>query len=398
MLRRSAFVYSLLLAIGGSGAALAASPVPAVFLGVTAYSSSSARDVNAAGRIFVQGPPAGSGLEGLILLPPQPGGDALVLACSVPLCMPQEADVPRGLGASGRVIGRFTFFVPPEFYFFQGATWDASSNVRTLLAGLSSMPIYAVFTEARHLNASDVIVGSARSPTLGVDVPVVWSSPTAVPVPLANLATDRGPYPTRISDGGAIIGDRGGPVPRAVFWSSTVAPFAYLGEIPGPGGTASHAMDLDEEGRIVGSSTGPLSGSGLKAVLWRPSGGGHTIETLPIPFAGGSCQEATAIEPGGWIAGNCTKAGGERRGVIWRDVGGLVTFEYELLPLAGDTNSAIYGLTGSSLAVGGSGFPERAVLWDLDASPPSEVPALGLPGLVLLAASLAAVVYRLRPL
>ena len=176
---------------------------------------------------------------------------------------------------------------------------------------------------------------------------------------------------------------------RAVFWPSAADPFVYLGEIPGPGATSSVANDLDEEGRIVGSSNGPLSGSLLRAVLWRPSGGGHTIETLPIPFAGGSCQDATAIEPGGWIAGNCTKVGGERRGVIWRDVGGVVTFEFELLPLDGDTNSAAYGLSGSSRAVGGSGFPGRAVLWHLDAPPPS-VPALGLPGLVLLAGALAA--------
>lgn len=75
--------------------------------------------------------------------------------------------------------------------------------------------------------------------------------------------------------------------------------------------------------------------------------------------------------------------------MIWRDVGGVVTFEYELLPLGGDSNSAVYGLTGGSLAVGGSGFPGRAVLWLLDPPSPPEAPALGPSGLVLLAASLA---------
>ena len=124
-----------------------------------------------------------------------------------------------------------------------------------------------------------------------------------------------------------------------------------------------------------------------RAVLWRPSGGAHAVVELPIPFVGGSCQEATAItESSGWIAGNCTTAAGDRRGVLWRDDGASVSFVHELMPLAGHDDNAVYGLGGGRLAAGSSGDPPTAVLWNLPLAP--AVPALSLPGCALLVAGL----------
>ena len=374
--------------------ALASTPVSALDLGYTAFSPSAGRDVNASGRIIVQGPAALDGAPtGVVLLPPQPGGGELVLPCSGLLSCFHMIDVPSGLNAGGRVIGRRVTFGSGGPFVPWPATWSANGAVGTVLASLPGGSYPLPYGQARHLNAGEVIVGVLADPSTFVGVPVFWSSPSATPATLANLGSNAGPYPVRISDGGVIIGDRSGATPRAVLWSSTAAPsFVHLGELPG--GATSHARDLDEAGRVVGSSD---DGSGTQvAVLWRPGGGGHTVETLPLPFAGGSCQDATAIEPGGLIAGNCTNAAGERRGVIWRDDGGLVSVVHELLPLSGDVDSAVHGLAGATLAVGSSGNPERAVLWDLGAAAPSAVPALSLPGLVLLAALLAADARRLR--
>ncbi len=391
MRQHSAIVLCFLTVAVASGTAIASTPVPAVDLGVTAFSPSAGRDVNAGGRILVQGPAALDGLPfGVILLPPQPGGGELVLPCSGLLSCFHETDVPSGLNAGGRVIGRRIGFASPGTV-RRPATWSANGSVATLL-----LPFPGPFLpggQARHLNTGEVIVGVLANPSGFVDAPVFWSSPAATPTMLANLGTSAGPYPVRISDGGVIIGDRAGATPRAVLWSSTAAPsFAYLGELPG--GATSHARDLDETGRIVGSSD---AGSGTQAaVLWRPSGGGHTVETLPVPFAGGSCQVATAIEAGGWIVGNCTNAAGDRRGVIWRDIGGVAGVVHELLPLSGDSHSAAQGLAGAAIAVGSSGDTERAVFWDLAAAAPIAVPMLSAPGLVLLVASLVASALRAR--
>ncbi len=203
----------------------------------------------------------------------------------------------------------------------------------------------------RDANSSETFVGGLLSPTLGVGMSVHWSSLGATPATLANLASNAGPQPERINDAGVIIGNLATATPRAVRWASV--------------GAASFV---------------------------RLSGAGYTVDALPVPFAGGSCQEA--IQPLGWVAGNCTKVGGDRRGVIWRVSGGVVTFEYELLPLPGETHSAVYALRGSALAAGSSGDPGRAVLWELAAAP--VVPSLGSLGLLLLAVSLTAGVLRAR--
>lgn len=393
MHRRTAMLFAAVALAAAPRVAFAANLIAALDLGFDTAAVSSARDVSEAGNVFVLGPfSSGFGASGTILLPPHPGGGVLTVPCGVLGDCFHRVDVPEGFAAGGRILGRIVSFGSGGPFVSQPVTWTANGS---LLTGMPPFPgSYSFGGSVSDANASEVFVGGLFYQPLGVGVPVYWSSPTATPVQLANLASNAGPKPVRISDGGEIIGNRGGVTPRAVRWASPGAPaFVYLGELPG--GATSQARDLDETSHIVGSSD---AGGGVQAaVIWRPNGGGHTVETLPVPFAGGSCQEASAIEPGGWIAGNCIKAGGDRRGVIWRVSGATVTFEYELLPLDGETHSAVYALQGSALAVGSSGDPGRAVLWEL-AAQPVVVPALGPPAVFLLVATLSVAALRTRRL
>ncbi len=381
----------------GPGLALAASQLAALNLGFTAFSPSTARDVNATGQVLVEGlvDPQGNLPRQAIFLPPHPGGSILNFAC-YPICnfcTPEHCgpeiyftawDRPRGLTESGRLFGaRYRIQLPSSTY-PRPASWEPPGYVWQEYVPVPGGNVANGLV--LHMNASGASVGSVIVPALGplIVIPFYWSAPTATPVALANLGSGDGPLPLRISDPGAIVGDRLGTTPRAVYWPASSAPaFSYLGELPG--GATSHAMDLDAGGRVVGSSD---DGSGAQvAALWRPSGGAHAVAALPVPFAGGSCQEATAIaESGGLIAGNCTTAAGARRGVIWRDDGASVSFVFELLPLAGANDGAVYGLGGSVLAAGSSGNPPQAVLWQIPAVP--TVPALSAWGLELLIAML----------
>jgi hypothetical protein len=213
-------------------------------------------------------------------------------------------------------------------------------------------------------------------------VPVYWSGPAEEPIELAYLgylSTEKGPYPERISYAGEIVGNTQGSGLRAAIWKPPGYALEFLGELAG--GATSHAYDLDSSGLVVGSSD---DGSGDVAVVWTPNGSGYDAIPLSVPagFEGGSCTEATAIS-GSLIAGNCTTAGGQTRGVIWRKQEDSWAFDLELDPLLGDAESVVFGLNKRGQAVGRSGDDETgcAVLWNF-AYPP--VPALSTPALVLL--------------
>jgi hypothetical protein len=137
-------------------------------------------------------------------------------------------------------------------------------------------------------------------------------------VPLANRHRPRSLSDSH-RDGGAIIGNLA--LSRAVLWASAADAFVYLGQIP-PGGTSSLALDLDEEGASSVAAR-PLSGSLLKAVLWRPTAA-DAVETLPVPSRAAAARRRRSSRAGSPATRKPRL--GTKRGVIWRDVGGVVTF------------------------------------------------------------------------
>ncbi len=396
---RAVLACIVLICMLAPGLGQASSQLAALDLGFTAFTPSTARDVNAAGQVYVEGltDPQGNLPRRAIFMPPHPGGSVLTFAC-YPVCDPCATlpppcglavlftvwDRPAGLTETGQFFGARYHIQLPQSTYPTPASWSPSAyTIQDFAPAPGGSSAYGF---VRDMNASGASVGGVIVPALGplIAIPFIWSSPAATPVALANLGSSAGPQALRISDPGAIVGGLLGATPRAVYWPAySAASFSYLGELPG--GVTSHAKDLDDSGRVVGSSD---DGSGAQvAALWRPSGGGHAVAALPIPFAGGSCQEATAIaESGGLIAGNCTTAAGDRRGVIWRDVGASVVFLQELLPISGDDDSLVYGLGGSVLAAGSSGDPARAVLWNL--APVPAVPALSPLAISVLVAAL----------
>ena len=359
----------LLLAL----AAGARAGVPAVEVS-TDLSPSVARDIDEWSRIYVEGPDALDERPlGQILLPPHPGGEELPLSCSEG-CF-HEVDVPGGFAESGRIIGRTVQFGSGGPFVPAPATWSADGTGKIYLAGLDGG--YTEFGHVAHGNSGDLLVGD-----LFPEVPVYWSEPAEEPIELENLGSSKGPYPARVSAAGEIVGSTEGSGERAAIWKPPGYALEFLGELPG--GATSSAHDLDSGGLVVGSSD---DGSGDVAVVWTANGSGYDAIPLPVPagFAGGSCTQATTISDAGRIAGNCTRAGGQTRGVIWWKQGASWAFFRELDPLLGDTESAVFGLNESGQAVGRSGDDAtgRAVLWNFAPAPPP-VPSLSALALVLL--------------
>ena len=353
----------LLLAL----AAGARAGVPAVEVS-TSLSPSVARDVDESSRVYVEGPDGADGLpSGQILLPPHPGGGELSLPCSESLACFHEYDVPGGFAESGRIIGRVVSFGSGGPFIPAPATWSASGTTRTLITTLDGY--YTAWGHVAHGNSGDLLVGVL--PFLGA---VYWSGPAEEPVELVD-----GGDPERINDAGEIVGVSSS---RAAIWKPRGYALEFLGELAG--GATSRAHDLDSSGLVVGSSD---DGSEDVAVVWAPNGSGYDAVSLPVPagFADGSCTEATAISDAGRIAGNCTMAGGQTRGVIWRKQGASWAFLRELDPLLADTESAVFGLNELGQAVGRSGDDAtgRAVLWNFAPAPPP-VPALSALALLLL--------------
>ena len=351
--------------------------VPAVEVS-TGLSPSVALDIDEWSRIYVEGPDALDERPlGQILLPPHPGGEELPLSCSEG-CF-HEVDVPGGFAESGRIIGRTVQFGSGGPFVPAPATWSANGALRTFLAGVGGS--YTMYGHVAHGNSGDIFVGFVP----GSGVPVYWSGPAEEPSEFANLgyfSTEKGPYPERISYAGEIVGNTEGSALRAAIWKPPSYALEFLGELAG--GATSRAHGLDSGGLLVGSSD---DGSGDVAVVWTANGSGYDAIPLPVPagFAGGSCTQATAISNGGRIAGNCTTAGGQTRGVIWRKQGASWAFVRELDPLLADTESAVFGLNESGQAVGRSGddATDRAVLWNFAPAPPP-VPALSALALLLL--------------
>ncbi len=380
-----------LLGLGFATGALAdVDPLPLI----TGPSPGTARDVNAEFRIFVES--AGNSVDGLpggkILLPPHPSGTTVEIPCSVSYCRGQF-DQPEGLGRSGRLLGRTSWFGSGTGYFPAGATWSASGSS---FEKLDSLPVFVPlpYTQVVHGNADDLLVGRSADgdPYFPFyETPVLWDGFDAEPVALAHLphsGSEQGPYPTRVNDAGEIVGNTEDGGRRAAIWQPPAYALAFLPMLPG--GTTSQAHDIGQGGIAVGASD---DGSGTEvAVAWVPNGGGWDVVTLPAPWPGEACQEATAINDADDVAGNCTTATGQARGVVWLRDGTAWTETTTLVPSLSHDDSFVYGLNEHPVAVGRSGESATGdpVLWNLgeplpEPPEPSLVPVLSPTGLAVLA-------------
>jgi hypothetical protein len=339
-------------------------------------------------------------VDGWMLLAPHPHGGGINYLCGVLswACF-HELDHPTKLGGSGRSVGYVNEFAPGISVDY-AAAWSLNGQTRWFLKGFTvGQPNF--FSRAVDENPDGVIVGSgpnAYPPSYGV--PMYWTSPTAAPQLMANLASFAGPFPSAINAAGNVVGSTNTTPIRAVIWTApNAATFGYLGELPS--GNTSHALDIDSSGIVVGSSNSAAGGAEI-AVVWEPDGGGgYTVSALPNVYPGGSCKEARVANDVDEIAGNCTNAAGRSRGVVWRRIAGVWTPAHELGPFPLHTDSAVKGLNDYGEAVGRSyqGTASAAVLWELDLPPdpppdpppytPPPVPVLGPAGLGLLAGALA---------
>jgi hypothetical protein len=115
-----------------------------------------------------------------------------------------------------------------------------------------------------------------------------------------------------LNDAGTIVGNRGADHPKPVKWTTADAPPTEL-PLP-PGATSGQAVDIDEDGTVLGQIT---VGGVDKGYLWLPNGTGRP---LPMPTVDGKAADGfwPAALRNGWVAG---------RAVIDIEAPGTVTAE-----------------------------------------------------------------------
>jgi len=137
---------------------------------------------------------------------------------------------------------------------------------------------------------------------------------------------------------------------RAVLWKSNGG-FKYLRTLPGD--SASEAFAINNQGTVVGYSSGP---KGVHAVAWAPDGGkADNLGTLP----GGNTSKAFGISDTGLIVGSSRGPVGTRA-VLWK--GNRIQ---DIGTLPGDMASEAHGVNSSGSIVGDSHGPNgmRAFVW-----------------------------------
>lgn len=178
--------------------------------------------------------------------------------------------------------------------------WDRTAQVHDLGFMGQPAPEFKRFTEARGINASDVVVGQAL---LGYDYHAFqWVAGTYTDLGLGGA--------THINDGGLIAGYAPGAIP--VTWTNGVRK-----NLPALGGGKTaygHQIGgINNAGDIVGSAPAPGGGLFTIAVLWRA---GKVITLGHYP--GGNNSYATGINDKGQIVGSGNLVpGGPHHALRW---------------------------------------------------------------------------------
>jgi probable HAF family extracellular repeat protein len=126
--------------------------------------------------------------------------------------------------------------------------------------------------------------------------------------------------------------------------------------LPGLGGEGSSALDIDNNGNVVGSATLP-SGLVTHAAFWPASGGIADLGTL-----GGNWSQAIALNASRHITGQSRTASGQVHAFIYHvDANGTVLSQTDLGVLSGNSSYA-YDINNDGMVVGTS--DSKAFLWN----------------------------------
>ncbi|UYV12511.1 MAG: hypothetical protein NCW75_14585 [Phycisphaera sp.] len=157
----------------------------------------------------------------------------------------------------------------------------------------------------------------------------------------------------------------------AVGSPAALAQYAVHELLPPPGGTATIATSIDEQGRIVGSSQLAI---GLVAVSWA------SFDAEPVVLGtldGGLTSEAVSIASG-LVVGTSDRDCGTPGSFLWTTSGGLV-------PIGPDTCNTVtpVSVNGSGDVLMQVGSPLLPLIWPLGPGSPRVLETWGQPATVL---------------
>lgn len=227
------------------------------------------------------------------------------------------------------IVGGYAYW---DYGRWEAAIWAEDGSV-TVLGGLWEQ--FPGLSEVKGINDAGVAVGASSSDT-SLARPFVWTAESGM-VDLGTLGGSQGAA-TAIDNAGLIIGIAftADNKERAVIWEDgEISPLGVL-----PGGTLAEALDINEQGLIVGcADIGPTTDEDpllrLHPVRWDVSTAADAPPAavdLGVPFAGGQAY-AVAINNLGQIVGNGedpAQPGDYYFPWIWE--GGVMTLLQDLIP------------------------------------------------------------------
>lgn len=174
---------------------------------------------------------------------------------------------------------------------------------------------------ANGINEAGFIVGTSTIDNAagpGVMAPTIWSpSGDATRLPGSGQGSAR-----EIATNGRIAGSLG---PHAALWQDETDTPLDLGLLPASTGSQSDALDLNENGTVVGNSE--IAPGVLRAFVWNPGSG---MQPIASPNTLSGYSSANAIAPDGTIVGSSFN-GSQTRAII-REPGEPIVDLNTLLP------------------------------------------------------------------
>jgi hypothetical protein len=158
---------------------------------------------------------------------------------------------------------------------------------------------------ANGVNDSGFVVGSARKPSEGVIVAVVWQLPGTKAFELARPPGTLSVVASDVNNAGVIVGSASSNVGHAVKWTSRTAAPQVLQHLGGN----STAVAINSSGVVAGLANRPDNPQ--FAVKWESDG--TLVELAPIGPPGATAY-VTAINDSGDIVGSV-----DNKGVLWQD-------------------------------------------------------------------------------